>query len=447
MLVRGVPSILLVVAPLLLLCCGDRVSSGDVAPPDAGTPTQASATQDASAPRIEAADAATRRTVTNPIVVARRTQADAGVSNPTATAPAVDAGAPDSGTHCAGPPKATSSVRTIVNLDATESAPVAPWSVLDPTLDMFVTTTVIFDSVGHGHALELHFYRTYFGAEYHAVVAGDELAEPAGSPVEVGNGSLWFSTEGLLTAVTRETPLSVSFAGAAPAQTIAFDFGAIDGDAGAAGTTAWAAPSALEVASQDGFPAGGVGCAGSVPPQQGLCLPKPKATTVYRLGMNLNAAFDSSDGGVAVWNAQDPSAGSAGHASTSIFDSIGESHALDLYFWRSSATAYGYHAIVDGFDLVSASPGVNVEVGSGVLTFGTQGELLDEIVTTPITIDFHDATAGQVIAVDFGTPVSRGGKGTDGTVMTNAPTEVFAQTTDGYSAGSPFAPTQTVACK
>ncbi len=71
--------------------------------------------------------------------------------------------------------------------------------------------------------------------------------------------------------------------------------------------------------------------------------------------------------------------------------------------------------LVPGADLNPPVVG-NSEIGSGALTFTTDGALNAETVTTAVTASFGGgATAAQAITLDFGTSVAEGGTGLDGT--------------------------------
>ena len=69
------------------------------------------------------------------------------------------------------------------------------------------------------------------------------------------------------------------------------------------------------------------------------------------------------------------------------------------------------------------------------MTFTTDGALDTVTTTTPISVDFTGATAAQAITLDFGTTVSGGGTGLDGLTQFNSPSNVSAQSQDGYAAG------------
>jgi flagellar hook protein FlgE len=136
------------------------------------------------------------------------------------------------------------------------------------------------------------------------------------------------------------------------------------------------------------------------------------------------------------WDPQDP-ANTANFSTTmTVYDSLGNSHTLDVYFVKTADNAWDYHALVSGDDVNPPVPGSNVEVGAGNLTFTTNGALDTVTTGTPITIDFGGgATAGQAITLDFGTSIAAGGTGLDGTTQFASPSSVSAQSQDGYASG------------
>lgn len=136
------------------------------------------------------------------------------------------------------------------------------------------------------------------------------------------------------------------------------------------------------------------------------------------------------------WDPQDP-ANTANFSTTmTVYDSLGNSHTLDVYFVKTADNAWDYHALVSGDEVNPPVAGSNVEVGAGNLTFTTDGALDTVTTGTPIAIDFGGgATAGQAITLDFGTSIAAGGTGLDGTTQFASPSSVSAQSQDGYASG------------
>ncbi|MBM4363095.1 MAG: flagellar hook-basal body complex protein, partial [Deltaproteobacteria bacterium] len=137
------------------------------------------------------------------------------------------------------------------------------------------------------------------------------------------------------------------------------------------------------------------------------------------------------------WDINDPTnTSNAPPTSMTVYDSLGQQRTVDIYFRKTAANAWEYHAVVDGGELTGGTAGQNTEIGSGTLTFTPDGALDIEGVTTAISANFVGATAGQAITVDFGTSITEGGAGTTGsTQYATARTAVTAQSQDGYASG------------
>ncbi len=157
------------------------------------------------------------------------------------------------------PPKATTSAVVRANLDSGASV-LPPFDINDVSgTSNFSTSVTVFDSLGASHQVDLHFRKAADGSwEWHAVTDGSNVdGGTAGTPVEIGGGTMTFDGDGNLVDATG-TAVSFDPAGAAGAQTINFDLGdpTSTGGTGAAGIVQQAGTSAVRFLSQDGFSAG-----------------------------------------------------------------------------------------------------------------------------------------------------------------------------------------------
>jgi flagellar hook protein FlgE len=157
-----------------------------------------------------------------------------------------------------------------------------------------------------------------------------------------------------------------------------------------------------------------------------------RATTALSITANIDSAAAVI---TAPWDAQDP-ANTANFSTTmAIYDSLGNSHTADVYFRKTADNAWDYHVLVPGADMNPPVVG-NAEIGSGALTFTTDGQLDAESVTTAVSATFGGgATAAQAITLDFGTSIAEGGTGLDGTTQFAGPSNVSSQKQDGYASG------------
>ncbi len=178
------------------------------------------------------------------------------------------------------------------------------------------------------------------------------------------------------------------------------------------------------------------------------------------LAANLNMLAPTSTTGTD-FLLSDPPATSDFSTSMTVFDSLGNAHLLTTYFTKVGENSWNYNTVAALNDVVTAnyhasnidsSLGI-VRVGSGTLTFGTDGTLDRESTvvrydtgtaagtsgTVPgeLQIDFIGATSDQLIAMNFGSSVTTdGGSGLDGTTQFGSTSALVQQTQDGFAAGS-----------
>jgi flagellar hook protein FlgE len=157
------------------------------------------------------------------------------------------------------PPVATTKASMTLNLDANATVP-PPWDPTNPnTTSNYATSETVYDSLGAPHHVEVFFRSQGAGAwEFHAMVDGGDLTGGAkGTLTEIASGTLAFTTSGALQQQTV-TASSANFLNATPAQVIAFNFGddIASGGTGMAGTTQFAAASAVNALDINGRSAG-----------------------------------------------------------------------------------------------------------------------------------------------------------------------------------------------
>jgi len=157
----------------------------------------------------------------------------------------------------------------------------------------------------------------------------------------------------------------------------------------------------------------------------------PAATPVAEMVVNLD-----SDAAVGpVWDPLDPEASSNFSSSITVYDSLGASHRVDLYYRKAAAGQWEWHAMVDGGETTGGTAGTPLEIADGTLTFTTDGSLDTEVVNTS-SVDFVNATAGQSIQFDFGDAITTdGGTGFAGTTQYAGPSTVAAVNQDGFGQG------------
>ena len=156
------------------------------------------------------------------------------------------------------------------------------------------------------------------------------------------------------------------------------------------------------------------------------------ATTTLGLKGNLNAnapipavAFDPAN----------PTALQVPSTSVTTYDSLGAPHQIDVYFVKTAAGAWDWHAVTDGGRLTGGTAGTSSQIANGTMTFDTTGKMT-AMTTAASAFNPLNATNPQALAFNFGDPTATGGTGVLGlTQLVN--TSGMTQTMqDGFAAGS-----------
>jgi flagellar hook protein FlgE len=162
----------------------------------------------------------------------------------------------------------------------------------------------------------------------------------------------------------------------------------------------------------------------------------PKATT--EVGMETNLSPNSEF--IAAFDPADPQATSHFSSSVTVYDSLGVSHNVNVFFNQTASGNWDWSAVANGTEMSDlTTPGTvlngNVIVASGTLEFSNAGVLVNE-TQDPTQNNFHFFNAEeQVINFNFGTSVAEGGTGLDGTRQFDSPATLSNITQDGYGAG------------
>ncbi|HWM88595.1 MAG TPA: flagellar hook protein FlgE [Kofleriaceae bacterium] len=166
--------------------------------------------------------------------------------------------------------------------------------------------------------------------------------------------------------------------------------------------------------------------------QLGSMQSAPLAST--RVDMRLN--LDSASVPPAAFLPADPNNTSNFATSTTVYDSLGNAHRVDLYFRHGGGGQWDWHALVDGAELTGGIPGDATEIATGSLTFNTNGAL-DIEAPGLSSANFLNATQGQAITFDFGDAITTDlGTGMAGTTQFAGASTVNAATQDGFGAGA-----------
>jgi flagellar hook protein FlgE len=156
----------------------------------------------------------------------------------------------------------------------------------------------------------------------------------------------------------------------------------------------------------------------------------PNPTTQMDLSVNLDATATPP----AAWNVANAAGTSNFSTSTTVYDSLGNGHRVDVYFRAQGGGAWEWHAVVDGGELAGGTAGTPTEIANGTLTFTTSGALQTQ-TTTMSSASFVGAQPNQAITFSFGDPIAAGGTGMAGSTQFAGASTVKAQSQNGYSAG------------
>ncbi|NOZ86301.1 MAG: flagellar hook protein FlgE [Deltaproteobacteria bacterium] len=165
----------------------------------------------------------------------------------------------------------------------------------------------------------------------------------------------------------------------------------------------------------------------------------PRATTSATIAANLDA--DATIG--AAFDATDPEGTSNFNTSVTVFDSLGRSHQVELYFRKNSSydptgptdARWEWYALVDGGEITGGTAGTYEIEAQGTLDFDENGAL-DVVATTTNDFDFAGAAQNQAIAFDFGDDITSGGTGLGGCTSFGGASSLMYVDQDGYSVGT-----------
>jgi flagellar hook protein FlgE len=155
-----------------------------------------------------------------------------------------------------------------------------------------------------------------------------------------------------------------------------------------------------------GFPADSAGALSAQPGDLlvGTASAQPRATTSVTVKANLQ-----SDAAVLAtpWDPAAPASTSNFSTSMTVYDSIGTAHGVQVFFRKTAAGAWDWHAMTDGAGLTGGTPGTLTEIAGGTLTFDTQGRLSGANQTLN-SFNPVGANQNQPVAFNFGDPTPAG---------------------------------------
>jgi flagellar hook protein FlgE len=187
----------------------------------------------------------------------------------------------------------------------------------------------------------------------------------------------------------------------------------------------------LEGLRVQGYSADPTGALSSVPGD--LLVGNAQAVPVMTGTVTLRANLAASATIPAAWDPANPTGTSSFSTSVTVYDSLGSPHATQIFFRRSAAGSWEWHAMADGGGLTGGTAGTLTEIASGTLTFDAQGRLSAQ--TQASSFNPLGANNPQALAFDFGDPTGAGGTGLAGMTQFDSPSAATFVGQDGFSAG------------
>jgi flagellar hook protein FlgE len=134
--------------------------------------------------------------------------------------------------------------------------------------------------------------------------------------------------------------------------------------------------------------------------------------------------------------ATNPSQTSNTSSSVTVYDSLGAAHQVDVYFVKTAAGAWDWHALTDGGGLTGGVAGTPTEIATGAMTFDTTGKLATQ-TTTANTFAPLNAVNPQPLTFNFGDPTATPpGTGLLGLSQFANGSGMTQTDQDGFAAGS-----------
>lgn len=148
----------------------------------------------------------------------------------------------------------------------------------------------------------------------------------------------------------------------------------------------------------------------------------PKITSLINMVVNLDTAEKTK-----TWNINNPSGTSNFSTALTVYDPLGQSHQVQVYFTKTASQTWDWHAVIDGGDTQGGTPGTYVNYGSGTLNFNASGKL-----TTTMPVNFY---TGAITFANGATPSATQVDLTNTTQYGSA-SVIQKLNQDGYTAGS-----------
>ena len=147
----------------------------------------------------------------------------------------------------------------------------------------------------------------------------------------------------------------------------------------------------------------------------------PRVTSEASMVLNLDATETA-----LTWDDTDPGGTSNYSTATQIYDSLGNAHNIQIYFTKTGAQAWDWHAMMDGSDVQGGTAGTPVLYGNGSLAFDNNGQLTSAMPANFYTgaITFANGLAASATTLDLA-----------GSTQYGSPSAIQSVSQDGYASG------------
>ena len=169
----------------------------------------------------------------------------------------------------------------------------------------------------------------------------------------------------------------------------------------------------LEGLKVQGFPADATGALSAQPGDLlvGTASAQPRATGNVTVKANLQAdATILNNAGVPIpFDPANPNTTSNFSTSMTVYDTLGSSLGVLVFFHKSAAGAWDWHAMTDGGGLTGGTAGQLTQIADGTLGFDTAGRLATSVQNATFTFNPIGAVDPQAVTFNFGDALSTAG--------------------------------------
>jgi len=152
----------------------------------------------------------------------------------------------------------------------------------------------------------------------------------------------------------------------------------------------------------------------------------PRVSSLVNMVLNLDASESA-----LTWDINNPAGTSHFSTALNIYDSLGQSHQIRVYFTKTDAQTWEWNSVIDGADVQGGTPGTLVSYGTGTVTFDSNGQL-----STGMPMNFYVRPSSGDIVFANGLTAPATEVDFTGTSQYGSPSAIQVLVQDGYAAGT-----------